>query len=407
MLTGRGRSLLAGGVLLYLAGGITGSRSLYLLSASSLALILLAVGSVFLARRKITLTREIVTPRVFAGEEVEEELVVENPGRVPVSSLLLVEEGPSELGGGISARLPPVPPGGRRKGRVKRKARRRGRFVLGPVRAVLSDPFRLVQAGKLLALPLEVLVLPRVERLEGLPGSLPLAGGSSEGARPGHASQEFYAVRDWVPGEGLRRVHWPSVAKTAKLMVREEEMPALQRAAIVLETRVSRLFGVLGEDHASGFEGLVEAAASACWHLGRLGFGLILATPAGVLPPFPQGIRGAVALLQTLALLEPREKGSLVRCLSALEGRASSGLLLALLASLGADELRAMTRLGSRAAWCGAVLLEGEGSGPGGHEEAEKELAASGWRVVRARAGVGFQGTWKKLLGVGYPSRFR
>ena len=54
-------------------------------------------------------------------------------------------------------------------------------------------------------------------------------------ARP--QGDDFYALRDYVVGDDLRRVHWPSTARHDELMVRQDEMPWQGRATVLLDVR--------------------------------------------------------------------------------------------------------------------------------------------------------------------------
>src|SRR5207302_10005212 len=47
---------------------------------------------------------------------------------------------------------------------------------------------------------------------------------------------EFYGMRDYVPGDDVRRVVWSAFARTEKLLVREFEQGISDRIAIVVDT---------------------------------------------------------------------------------------------------------------------------------------------------------------------------
>jgi hypothetical protein len=75
-------------------------------------------------------------------------------------------------------------------------------------------------------------------------------------------------VRDYVPGDPVRRVHWPSSARRGDLVVKEVEDPAAPRLIVALDLGGGGLGGEL-------------AAARAAWYaheaLGR-GYEVVLAT---------------------------------------------------------------------------------------------------------------------------------
>lgn len=89
-------------------------------------------------------------------------------------------------------------------------------------------------------LPHPLVVGPRPE---------PVAGARfpDRGAHPA-ADEVVRGTRPWVPGDPLRNVHWPSVARSGELMVRELEPPPAPRVVVAVELSGG---GELGERAAS------------------------------------------------------------------------------------------------------------------------------------------------------------
>ncbi len=54
--------------------------------------------------------------------------------------------------------------------------------------------------------------------------------------KPGSDPGETFAVREYVPGDAVRRIHWKLSEKTDRLMVREFGLPVVDEAALLLET---------------------------------------------------------------------------------------------------------------------------------------------------------------------------
>lgn len=99
-------------------------------------------------------------------------------------------------------------------------------------------------------------------------------GAWGEGApRPAPAGDVVRGVRGYVPGDPLRRIHWPATARTGELVVKEVEEPGAPRLIIAL-------------DLGGGGEAGERAAGRAAWYayeaLGR-GYDVMLATvePSG------------------------------------------------------------------------------------------------------------------------------
>jgi hypothetical protein len=68
-------------------------------------------------------------------------------------------------------------------------------------------------------------------------------------------SEEFISMRDYRPGDPLRRIHWKSWAKVGKPVVKEYQDEFFVRHALILDT-----FHKTG--HSPAFEGAVSIAAS-------------------------------------------------------------------------------------------------------------------------------------------------
>ena len=96
-----------------------------------------------------------------------------------------------------------------------------------------------------------------------------LFGSWGEGVpRPAAMGDVVRGVRDYVPGDPVRRVHWPSSARRGDIVVKEVEEPAAPRLVVVLDMGGG---GVAGE----------AAAGRAAWYAYealRRGYEVVLAT---------------------------------------------------------------------------------------------------------------------------------
>lgn len=61
-------------------------------------------------------------------------------------------------------------------------------------------------------------------------------------AAPGHDPSEPYAIREYIPGDDVRSIHWKLSAKTDRLMVRERGLPLGDQALLLFETALHRGF---------------------------------------------------------------------------------------------------------------------------------------------------------------------
>jgi uncharacterized protein (DUF58 family) len=134
--------------------------------------------------------------------------------------------------------VPDLLPGQRGEIAMELVPARRGILRLRSVAVSRPDALGLCKAVARQEAAQSVLVLPKrypVPRLR-LSGSRRYQpGGVSLASRVGD-SQEFRSLRDYVPGDPLRRVHWRSWAKTDRPVVKEYEDEYFVRHALVLDT---------------------------------------------------------------------------------------------------------------------------------------------------------------------------
>ena len=118
---------------------------------------------------------------------------------------------------------------------------RRGILRLRGVTVGRPDPFGLMQAPYAIPAAQTVLILPKRYPVPHVP--LPGArvyqeGGVTLAASVGD-SEEFVALRDYRPGDPLRRIHWKSWPKIGKPVVKEYQEEFFVRHALVLDAHAN------------------------------------------------------------------------------------------------------------------------------------------------------------------------
>src|SRR4051812_24084310 len=122
-------------------------------------------------------------------------------------------------------------------------------------------------------------------------------------SKPWPSGLEFYGMREYVPGDDMRRVVWRAAARTGKIMVREAEQGITDHVTIMLDTDRGQ-HSRDGEGLSESFETGIRAAASLGVRHLREGYEVKLETNAG---PLTRSMRGAgkqLMLLDGLARLE-------------------------------------------------------------------------------------------------------
>jgi uncharacterized protein (DUF58 family) len=121
---------------------------------------------------------------------------------------------------------------------VEAVAQRRGHVRFRGLTLARLDPFGLVRALRPVAVPDTLLVLPRRYPLPvlSLPGARRYQPGGIALASSVGDSEEFVSLREYRPGDPLKRIHWRSSARVGRAVVREHQDEFFVRHALVLDT---------------------------------------------------------------------------------------------------------------------------------------------------------------------------
>jgi uncharacterized protein (DUF58 family) len=141
------------------------------------------------------------------------------------------------------------------------------------------------------------LVLPRFQALAARPNVRELEA-SAATARAGSGT-EMFGVREYRPGDPLRRIHWRSSARHAELIVREFEPPGVQTLGIFCDP---------APPTSEAADQIARLAASEAWDCLRAGGRVILWAP-GAESSLPSESRSLWALLEWLARYPNRADG--------------------------------------------------------------------------------------------------
>ncbi len=235
--TRAGWGLLVGGVLAIVAGWIFGPVEFHVLGAVAVAAVAVALLIRLLRPSRVRIARRVVPRRLPAGDPARIDLAVVNTGRRR-SPLLRLRDRVGD-GRGVSMSIAPLAPGETVVGAYRLPTTRRGIVELGPVRVTDVDALGLARRHHDVASRSHLIVHPPIEPLSRVRAPLgddPFLGeeaNRSHGAR----ADEFDGLRSYVPGDDLRRVHWPSSARHDELLVRQYRPPRHGRLQIVVDTR--------------------------------------------------------------------------------------------------------------------------------------------------------------------------
>jgi uncharacterized protein (DUF58 family) len=301
-LTRAGYMAVVAAVVLWIVAYVVAGGAMYLASYGALAFVVLAL---VLAPRRLGLVGERagLYPRAREGDRLEVE--VKLTARKSVSTFILEERLPEKLGAAVQVPIVKLPAKAEVSHHYSVRAARRGVYQVGPLVAVAGDPLGLSRRETIVAKPFELLVHPSVEvvsdrpltrQFEDPPIRPPVS-------KPWPSGLEFYGMREYVPGDDLRRVVWRAAARTGKLMVREAEQGITDHITIILDTDRGT-HSRDAEGLSESFEAGIRAAASLGVRHLRDGYEVRIETNAGPLTRPLRGARSQLELLDALARVD-------------------------------------------------------------------------------------------------------
>ena len=190
----------------------------------------------------LRLDQRIIPAETFGDEEVRVVAEVQNRGEAILGSVEIEENLPTELvpDKGASHTFISIPAEKSVDITMQFKGLPRGRYPIGPLRVIVRDSFGLYLSEH--RLELEILaVMPMPDKIRGT-DLRPRHVGPWAGIIPSRVSgvgTEFFSLRQYVPGDDLKRVNWKATAHNNHLIVNEMESERVTDVLIVLDTDVT------------------------------------------------------------------------------------------------------------------------------------------------------------------------
>lgn len=307
-------------------------------------------------RSRVSLRREMPTGWVFVGDVLEESFHLTNRSWLPVLWAEVVDH--SDVPGYSASVVQAADGHGVKRWKTRGTCTRRGAFCLGPWEVHLGDPLGLFDVTLDYPEELPLMVYPPVVRLPALTLPPGQAAGRSGLARSGiEATTDAASVRDYLPGDSLRRVHWRTVARLGRWMVKEFDVEPSGDLWIVLDLDSSVQAGE-GEESTLEYGVVLAASLLALTLADRRAAGLVafgektdFLMPALVPEQLAQALRmlaqarpGLVPLRQVLRQMQPNiHRGTAVALITP---------------STSSDWLAEVARLRQREVAATAILLD-------------------------------------------------
>ena len=370
-------------IVCLVAGRVFGIFELYVVAAAMFALVACACLWVVLNWRSLIVRRAVHPERLHAGSASTITLSLSNHRIVPTPVARITDE----VEGAVraDAHVPPI-----RRNKTTRASYRvptetRGRIEIGPMRTRVTDPFGLASSVRTSAPDASLLVLPRIDAIAPppQPGGTSAQQADRSPNRVGANGDEFSALRAYAVGDDLRKVHWPSSARTGELVVRTEQVPEHGQSLVVLDVRSA------AADPAT-FERMVSAAASIVVACRDRGDHIRLVTTAGVDHVADTPAKSEM-LLDVLALVQQSTAASMTLPFRLGRGGAEAG---AIVVGSNADTLLS-TLPSSPGGRQGAYIVRFFGEGANAHETTARLRSG---RMIDVLHGDDFLGTWSRAV---------
>lgn len=256
--------------------------------------------------------RELEAPRAETGQKVTMRLWIENQG-VAAPRIEAGDDLPAgiEIIDGESSDVCALPSGNRLELIYNFRAGR-GRYLWRGLRAAVSDPFGLFETRLELAAPGTLYVLPPNSVHKGLrlrPRQTRPTVGPHLSRRAGFGT-DFYGLREYHPGDSLRRIAWRRSARhPGEFFSREFEREEMADIGLLLDARAAANLHRDGDQLLDHSIRAASALADGCLNAGdRLSLLVLGEHVARVFPG--AGRRQKLAVQDALAACRPGEKVS-------------------------------------------------------------------------------------------------
>lgn len=295
--------------------------------------------------RGVSVKRRTRSLRASVGDTFEEHFELSNNSRIGKLWVELANE--SNMPGAHGSRLMTmIGPRQKRTHIARTWLYRRGGYRLGPTRLVSGDPFGLFRTERVFPAEHSLVVLPMFYEIGVFvspPGLLP--GGQVIRRKAQDITPHASGVREYVPGDPMKRIHWPTTARRGQIIVKEFEQDPHAEVWLFLDAqrgihaeKPSEIPDIYSDrwmlDRRPKFElppSTLEYAISITASLAHYflkqprAVGLVTATPQFRVIPAEWSERQEAKFLETLAFIEPEGELSIAGLVAAQAGQLPQG----------------------------------------------------------------------------------
>jgi uncharacterized protein (DUF58 family) len=338
MWTRKAAILLTSGISLILIGMMISNFQLMIVGLTFISF--LAINGWVEGHSDLEIKRDVSAVNVYKGDDINVVLTLTNKSYRRTQQLEVFDNVPHEMKmrKGINLMRMNLGPGQTATIRYTVRCPLRGHYTIGPTSIRYRNTFNLFVSETSVGDRSDITVFPQVRDVEEalIRSDVPkMYTGATTLKTPGQG-MEFYALREYFPGDSFRSINWKAFARTGELMVNEKTRDAVTDVFIILDTRdVARIGTVLKNPLEMG---TVAAASIANYFIKRRDSVSLVTYGERMdfLPP-ETGDKQHYKVLSQLAAVESKGSMPLQAVTNALSPRISRGSPVFIISSLEGD----------------------------------------------------------------------
>lgn len=248
MWTRKAAIILTSGISLILIGMMISNFQLMIVGLTFVSF--LAINGWIEGHSDLEINREVSAVNVYKGDDINVVLTITNKSYRRTQQLEVFDNVPHEMKmrKGINLMRMNLGPGQTATIRYTVRCPLRGHYTIGPTSIRYRNSFNLFVSETSIGDRSDITVFPQVRDVEEalIRSDVPkMYTGATTLKTPGQG-MEFYALREYFPGDSFRSINWKAFARTGELMVNEKTRDAVTDVFIILDTRdVARIGTVL------------------------------------------------------------------------------------------------------------------------------------------------------------------
>jgi len=338
MWTRKAAILLTSGISLILIGMMISNFQLMIVGLTFISF--LAINGWIEGHSDLEIKREVSAVNVYKGDDINVVLTITNKSYRRTQQLEVFDNVPHEMKmrKGINLMRMNLGPGQTATIRYTVRCPLRGHYTIGPTSIRYRNTFNLFVSETSVGDRSDITVFPQVRDVEEalIRSDVPKMYTGATTLKTPSQGMEFYALREYFPGDSFRSINWKAFARTGELMVNEKTRDAVTDVFIILDTRdVARIGTVLKNPLEMG---TVAAASIANYFIKRRDSVSLVTYGERMdfLPP-ETGDKQHYKVLSQLAAVESKGSMPLQAVTNALSPRISRGSPVFIISSLEGD----------------------------------------------------------------------